>query len=271
MVDRTRRQDAELPRKRLAALAEELRGRSGADARDGPTVVFASAEDADENGTRSAPPAGAKWARRHVGRLVERWIPGGRRPRPAVLALVSAGALAAVAVLVGVWWQRPPVERPPDLPVKAAVGRSTSPVAQSGALLVVDVIGEVPKPGLVTVTSGARIADAVQAAGGLNPGAQLQGLNLARRVADGEQIAVGVPTPTAPAAAGGAVSPEEKLDLNTATEDQLDSLPGVGPVTAQRIIDRRTKQGPFTSVEQLREVEGIGDSRLAKLSELVRV
>ena len=133
--------------------------------------------------------------------------------------------------------------------------------------LVVNVVGEVPTPGLVTVPSGARVADAITAAGGVNPGIRPQGLNLARKLVDGEQVSVG----TAPVPAPAEPTSDEKLDLNTATKDQLDGLPGVGPVTAQRILDRRTKRGPFTTLDQLREIEGIGDNRLVKLRELVRI
>jgi competence protein ComEA len=137
----------------------------------------------------------------------------------------------------------------------------------------------------VEVPDGARVADVVEAAGGALPGTDLSGLNLARRVADGEQVAVGVPAapdavpaPAVPApgaphpAAGNApAAPAGKVDLNVATVEQLDALPGVGPVTAQRILEWRTRHGRFARVEQLREIEGIGERRLAQLRELVRV
>ena len=156
---------------------------------------------------------------------------------------------------LGSWWQSPAAEQAPDL----ALVSTTAPAPE----LVVNVIGEVATPGLVTVTSGARVADAVRLAGGLKPGADLHDLNLARKLTDGEQIAVGIPPPAGPAAT------QSKLHLNSATASELDALPGVGPVTAQRIVDHRTRKGPFASVDQLREVEGIGDSKLAKLADLV--
>ncbi len=167
----------------------------------------------------------------------------------------------------------------------AAVGADTAtPPPPPAAPLVVSVSGKVHRPGLVEVPSGARVADALAAAGGALPGTDLSQLNLARRVADGEQVAVGVPaapdagaplpgpagSPTVPGAAATSV-PGARLDLNAATVAQLDGLPGVGPVTAQRILDWRTRNGRFAQVEQLREIEGIGERRFGQLRELVTV
>lgn len=141
--------------------------------------------------------------------------------------------------------------------------------------MVVSVSGRVARPGLVHVPEGARVADVIAAAGGALPGVDLAGLNLARRVGDGEQVAVGIPA--APDAGGGQATgagpaaPAAKVDLNTATVAQLDALPGVGPVTAQHILDWRTRNGRFATVEQLREVDGIGEHRFQQLRELVTV
>ncbi len=195
-----------------------------------------------------------------------------------VLALVAA--LGAVVAAVGVWTQRPQVEPVSALPAVAVAEPDPggAPPVEDAGPLVVSVSGKVARPGLVQVESGARVADALAAAGGALPGTDLTGLNLARRVVDGEQVAVGVPP--APDVAGstgptgaGAVEPVPggKVDLNAATEDQLDALPGVGPVTAQRILEWRTRNGRFARVEQLREVEGIGERRFAQLRELVTV
>jgi competence protein ComEA len=131
------------------------------------------------------------------------------------------------------------------------------------------------------------VADVLEAAGGALPGTDLAGLNLARRVVDGEQVAVAVPPapdaapgavggardpgPTGPGTAAGPGAPPGRVDLNLATPDQLDALPGVGPVTAQRILEWRTRNGRFARVEQLREIEGIGERRFGQLRELVRV
>ena len=128
--------------------------------------------------------------------------------------------------------------------------------------------------------AGARVIDVLKAAGGPLPGADLGLLNLARKVADGELVAVGAPAsaPGGPAATVGAPppgaaagGPDGPLDLNTATLAELDTLPGVGPVLAQRILDWRTEHGRFAAVDQLSDVPGIGDARLAQLRDLVRV
>jgi competence protein ComEA len=200
--------------------------------------------------------------------------------RAAGLALASPGPrglralvlLGAVALALGGWfvWRARPraVEVAPPTPVGSA---SADPVG----LVVVDVAGAVRRPGLVRLPLGSRVADAITAAGGLAPGATSVGLNLARTLADGEQVLVAPPgTPLAPAgtATGGAgATTSGKLDLNLATADQLDGLPGVGPVLAERIVAWRTKNGRFASVDQLGEVSGIGDKKLDGLRDLVTV
>jgi competence protein ComEA len=147
-------------------------------------------------------------------------------------------------------------------------------------------------PGLVTLAPGARVADALQAAGGAVNGADTIGLNMARPLGDGEQIVVGLapisgqpkalgssvasgtaPISGAPGPVSGSVKPKagEVLDLNSATVEQLDALPGVGPVTAAAIVAWRQANGKFTSVDQLADVDGIGPARLDKLRPLVRV
>ena len=144
--------------------------------------------------------------------------------------------------------------------------------AASGRQLVVDVAGDVRRPGLYKLPSGSRIDDAIAAAGGATSKAQLDAVNLAAPVADGEQVlvpgsgaggAAAVSSPTAGA------SPSAPLDLNTATLEQLDALPGVGPVTAQKILDYRQQHGAFHSVSELEGVPGIGPSHMAQLKGLV--
>jgi competence protein ComEA len=139
-------------------------------------------------------------------------------------------------------------------------------------LLVIDVAGAVRRPGLYRLREGSRIDDAIAAAGGPTAKARLDAVNLAAPIADGEQVVVpgrgaaGAPAATPPAAGS---SPSAPLDLNTATAEQLDSLPGIGPVTAQKILDYRQEHGAFHSVAELEGVPGIGPGRLAQLKGLV--
>jgi competence protein ComEA len=205
----------------------------------------------------------------------------------------GARALAAVAVLVVVvaallaWRSRPRVDAVAEPPaaVPAASGQAADQPsdgaagarASGAAGVVVAVAGKVRRPGLVRLPAGSRVADAVQAAGGADAGVDVTMLNPARKVVDGELIVVGVPPPSgAVAAAAGtgpaaATAPGAPVNLNTATMAELDSLPGVGPVLAQRILDTRAAQGGFTAVSDLRKVDGIGDARYEQLKDLVVV
>ena len=139
----------------------------------------------------------------------------------------------------------------------------------------VHVAGEVRRPGVYRLRPGARIDDAVQRAGGATSRADLGAVNLAAKVEDGRQILVPERAPRgAPAAAASGTPPAAPglpLDLNTATLEQLDTLPGVGPATAQKILDFREEHGGFGSVDELTQVPGIGEKRLASLKEQVRV
>jgi len=163
-------------------------------------------------------------------------------------------------------------------PAALSSGSSTlaggSPSASPSGRLVVDVTGRVRRPGIVTLPVGARVVDAVRAAGGARPGASLSGLNLARPLTDGEQVVVGVPAVSgvaAPAASatGGATATTPLVNVNSAGQPELEELPGVGPVTAQAILSYRQEIGAFTSVDQLLDVSGIGDATLAKIAPYV--
>ncbi|MGI5131733.1 ComEA family DNA-binding protein [Pseudonocardia sp. CA-107938] len=226
------------------------------------------------------------------------WLPAALRGaridpgrRGAALLAVVAVAAALIAGLF-VWGGRPRTEPVAALPVVsvAETHNSGSPPASGAPTatptptpVVVSVVGKVVRPGLVSMTDGARVADVLAAAGGSQPGVDLSQLNLARRVGDGEQIAVGVPAapdaqPAAAAAVGGGgpsgsggSAPSGPIDLNSAGVDQLDTLPGVGPVTAQRIVEWRGRNGRFARIEQLREIDGIGERRYEQLRGLVRV
>ncbi|ABW11538.1 helix-hairpin-helix motif [Parafrankia sp. EAN1pec] len=169
-------------------------------------------------------------------------------------------------------------------PAEPASGEAAPTAAPE---VVVDVAGRVARPGVVRLPAGSRVVDAVERAGGVLPGTDTTGLALARVLTDGEQVLVDGrpgPAPPPPEAAGGGSSSGASagsaggsavgsagrpLNLNTATVEQLDALPGVGPVLAQRIIDWRAANGPFTSPDQLGEVSGVGDRRLADLLPLV--
>ncbi|MGV9564196.1 helix-hairpin-helix domain-containing protein [Streptomyces sp. NPDC003480] len=170
--------------------------------------------------------------------------------------------------------------RRPAEPVATAGPRPTGGAGPTSAAVVVDVAGKVRKPGLLRLPAGSRVADALRAAGGVRPGTDTDGLNRARLLVDGEQIVVGggpAPAPgpdTAARATGrsaaGAAPLAGPVSLSTATVDQLDTLPGVGPVLAQHIIDYRSQHGGFRSVDELRDVNGIGERRFADLRNLVR-
>jgi competence protein ComEA len=138
------------------------------------------------------------------------------------------------------------------------------------AKLVVDVAGAVRRPGLHELPPGTRIADAVAAAGGATARADLNAVNLAAPIADGEQIVVPARGPAVPGASSGAApSPTAPLDLNSASLEQLDALPGIGPATAQKILDFRQAHGSFHSIAELDAVPGIGQGRIEQLKGLV--
>ena len=185
-------------------------------------------------------------------------------------ALVGAGLLVAALFVAGrflVGSGTATVERPP---AEAAEIEAAAP-----ARLVVHVVGAVRRPGLYKLVHGARIADAVRRAGGATRRADLSLVNLAAQVADGSQVVVprrqvveaGAAEESGGSNAGGV--PGGPVHLNTATLEQLDALPGVGPVTAQKILDYREQHGAFSSVDDLDAIPGIGPARLEQLRELV--
>jgi competence protein ComEA len=198
------------------------------------------------------------------------------------IRVIATIAVAASVLLV--WWllSGRPHTSDPVAPL-AFSGSNAAPDAATpsggstaGADLVIDVIGKVRKPGIVTVPKGSRVYQAIEAAGGLKGRPDTASLNMARVLADGEQLLVGiepVSVPGAPAASSGSggAPTGARINLNTATAEQLDTLPGVGPVTAQSILDWRKENGRFGSVDDLLEVKGIGDATLAELRDLVTV
>ncbi|WP_455754459.1 helix-hairpin-helix domain-containing protein [Streptomyces parvus] len=304
-------------RRRADAL---MAGDSGLGADVAPAVDRAPAEPPVPASTPSVPeprtgtvgevPGDPSRARRLATAVRERlplWVRlrCGMAPRtPMVLGLVL---LAAVAVAtVHFWSVRPqPVRAPepvadeaaapalppdplrsgaPDPVPRPAAGQPPSAGGGNGSgQIVVDVSGKVHRPGVRRLPAGSRVEDALEAAGGVRAGTDVTGLNRARVLVDGEQVAVGLPPglPVAgapggggvgagPAGAPGGAGPAAPLSLNSATAEQLETLPGVGPVLAQHMIDYRTENNGFRSVDELRQVNGIGDRRFADLRPLVR-
>jgi competence protein ComEA len=182
-------------------------------------------------------------------------------------ALVAAGTLAIVLVLAGKLLAGGSTHRARAFPLPRAAPPAPPPQ------LVVDVAGAVRRPGLYRLPQGSRIADALSRAGGATAKGAIDAVNLAAPLVDGEQVliplrvarggAAAAPPSASPAASSGPVS------LSTATVEQLDALPGIGPVTAQKIVDYRTAHGPFRSVDDLDAVPGIGPSRVEQLRGLV--
>ncbi|WP_317698666.1 helix-hairpin-helix domain-containing protein [Aeromicrobium sp. REDSEA-S32_B7] len=165
-----------------------------------------------------------------------------------------------------------------SLEVSARADPTGAPAAEGGAeddgRVVVDVAGQVRRPGIVTLPAGSRVHEAIERAGGIKGALDQPTLNLARVLVDGEQILVGVDPPAAAVAGpgtGGTGGPGVAVNLNTATLEELDALPGVGPVTAQAILDWRTENGRFTSVDDLLDVAGIGEKTLEDLRDRVSV
>lgn len=265
--------------------AARLRRRLGAE-NDG------GAEDADEQPDTSL----SRWLPESAPTGPTGWI-STIRADPGRAGVVALGVIGAIAVLVTVLSlirDRPPAVVSAKLPAVEMVSSAAPTPGPSApgpeAPVVVSIVGLVHTPGLVTLAPGARIADALDAAGGALDGADVTGLNMARRVMDGEQIVVGIGAPPGvPAEMGSSIvsdpaasitgpPPAEKpsdsgvlVDLNVATVDELDTLPGVGPVTAAAIIAWRDANGRFSSVDQLGDVDGIGPARLDKLRDHVRV
>lgn len=195
-------------------------------------------------------------------------------------ALVLASGLLAVLVVAGHRLAAAGTARAPDIvaPLEPVSSVSTSSARPA---LIVHVVGAIRRPGLYRLRDGARVADALRRAGGATGRADLAALNLAAPLVDGVQVFVppqlvvrgaGAATDGAELASPGpevAAGLGRKLSLATATADELDELPGVGPVTAQSILDYRTEHGPFRSVDDLDAVPGIGPTRIEQLRDLV--
>ena len=186
---------------------------------------------------------------------------------------VLAAALLAL-VLGVVAWRHAAAGSTAPLRVAPVVPARASPAAAAAAsarLLVVDVVGAVHRPGLVRLPEGSRVADAIARAGGLRRGAERAGVNFAAPVSDGQQVVVPQrgEAVAAGAGAGAASAATGPVSLSSATAEQLDTLPGVGPVTAEKIVAYRQEHGAFRSIDELDAISGIGPSRIANLRGLV--
>jgi competence protein ComEA len=190
------------------------------------------------------------------------WLTVERRRAIAVALLGAVVLIVAVRHLAS-------ARAPSTANAQAAAALVTAPASAPQKQLVVHVVGAVRRPGLYRFAGGSRVADAVRRAGGATRRADLTQINLAAEMADGLQVVVPRRQPGGVAATGGAEAPAGPVHLNTATLEQLDALPGVGPVTAQKIVDYRTENGGFTSVDDLDAVSGIGPARLDTLRDLV--
>ncbi|MGA5822102.1 helix-hairpin-helix domain-containing protein [Kitasatospora sp. NPDC094028] len=215
-----------------------------------------------------------------VGYAVQHFWLG--RPEAVAVPALTAASVPAAGVSAGTAAEAGPALGPgavPGVAAGAAAGAGPPEGSASSAevAVVVDVGGRVRSPGLHVLPGGSRVADAVRAAGGALPETDTRSLNLARVLTDGEQIVVGDPAPApalaaAPASGAGppgAVAPRPPVSLNRATLEQLDTLPGVGPTLAQRILAYRVSHGSFRSVDQLRQVSGIGARTFAELRPLL--
>ncbi|WP_435845355.1 helix-hairpin-helix domain-containing protein [Streptomyces erythrochromogenes] len=209
------------------------------------------------------------------------WLQARCAVEPRTVAAIGVVLVAAVGFAGQQYWSArpqgvtaPAPVAPAVVPAGATASAGTPAPAGGGGgpvRIVVDVGGKVRDPGVRRLPAGSRVEDALAAAGGVRPGTDTTGLNRARVLVDGEQVLVGAtaqPQPPGGAAGGPAAGP---LSLGSATVEQLDGLPGVGPVLAQHIVDFRTARGGFRSVEELRQVTGIGERRFADLRELVRL
>jgi len=208
------------------------------------------------------------------------WLALRSTPQTVTVPTIPAGRPTITTDVGGA--ASPAVGWPAPTPVSGVVvtpqAGPTAATASVAATIVVDVAGKVRQPGIVELSTGARVVDAIDAAGGARPQVDLSGLNLARPLVDGEQILVGVPPvawpagqPSSVASPSSVTSPAGLVNLNTASQEELESLPGVGPVTATAILTWRTEHGAFSSVDELLEISGIGDATLADLAPLVTV
>ncbi len=284
--------------RRLASLSAELAAMRPSSSEPGPAADASPVGTWEDGVTPSADPLSEhtrirETAPRVLARPLEVREPGKHRERRRATLLPSPTHLAVLAAVVAVgmglttWLLvggRAREVTPP--PVEATFSAATahdsaqdppgeaSEASVPSAEVTVDVAGKVRRPGIAVLPSGSRVVDAIAAAGGARRGVDLSQLNLARVLVDGEQILVGLPAPTGVADLAGSGPPGPTgalVNINTADQATLETLPGVGPVTAGAILAWRADHGAFTAVEELVEVDGIGEATLATLAPLVTV
>lgn len=277
---------ADVARRRLEALTAELAAARG-ELRDVPELDPAGSPGAGRHARRPVPAS-----RRAVDRAAELTPPGARtilaaRPHLGAAQVGLVALVVALGLLLSAWWLvRASGDGPGEIaPPRASGGTPVSPSAPAAApspsatpgtatgaaseeSIVVDVVGKVRRPGIAVLPAGARVVDAVEAAGGVRRGVDPATVNMARLLTDGEQVVVGGPPGVAPSVPGEEpASPAGGLvNLNTADQATLETLPGVGPVTAAAILEWRAEHGAFTSVDELLEVSGIGEATLAEIA-----
>lgn len=291
-VSRAERADA--ASRRLALLAADL----GAPDRAAPLNVPDPADPPDPTDPPDPPdhspltdpraPTVVPRPGRHADRRRPVWssppalgLPGLGPTQLTVLAVIVAAGVALTA-----WWvvrnqatPGSPVVGPQPTSVAPLVAGPSDPAptgpdsASTAGTVTVDVTGKVRRPGIVVLDAGARVVDALAKAGGERAGVDLSSLNLARVLVDGEQIVVGVPrqVPVAPSGSTTPGAPPVLVNINTASQAELETLPEVGPVTALAIITWREEHGGFTSVDELLEVDGIGDATLSRMAPYVTI
>lgn len=200
-------------------------------------------------------------------------------PRAAVAGLLIAGI---ALVLIGIWhfWPRANADfTAPAASSSSNTGDSKNVADETASSMKIDVEGAVVRPGLYDLPADARVGDAVEAAGGLTEDAASGGINLAQKLADGEQVFVPSVEEQLNAEAAGPVAAQpnaqqgaaDKININTASADELQQLNGVGPALSQRIVEHRQSKGRFASVEDLKNVSGIGDAKFASLKDKICV
>jgi competence protein ComEA len=185
--------------------------------------------------------------------------------------LVKFLVVAVAATGMFVWLNRPQTQATPKI-ISSGTALAVSPIPAISTKIVIDVEGKVRFPGLRTLPSDSRVADAIAAAGGILPGVPKGTVNLAARLVDGQQLIVGQPASAGlpgGAANQGSAQATSRISLNSATESDFESLPGVGPVLANRILNWRIQHGPFSSIEDLQSIPGIGPKVFANLSSYV--